>query len=57
MLQDIHEGQQLIDIYAHLALIEYDLGNFHKAKTICEETLVKQLDLDTCWWNTSIISC
>jgi tetratricopeptide (TPR) repeat protein len=46
MLRDIHEGQQFIDIHAHLALIEYDLGNLHKAKTICEEALAMQIDAD-----------
>ncbi|CAF2839612.1 unnamed protein product [Rotaria sp. Silwood2] len=46
MLRDTPEGQPLIDVYSHLALIEYDLGNFHKAKSICEEALAMQVDLD-----------
>ncbi|CAM4876627.1 unnamed protein product [Rotaria socialis] len=46
ILRDKPEGQQLISIYSHLALIEYDLGNIHKAKAICEQALAMQIELD-----------
>ena len=46
MMRDTPEGQQLIDIHAHLILIEYDLGNFQTAKTMCEQTLAMHMDLD-----------
>lgn len=46
VLLDTTDEQQVINIHADSALIEYELNNFQEAQTICEKALVMQLDLD-----------